>query len=90
MSKWFHALCHIKPTVTAPGFKRLKLNYVELLSNFGFKFSVRRYTKAWFHKFQHWYMWLAFPMLQVAFQVGDIAGLFTRDTEARGSLNPNP
>ena len=34
-----------------------------------------------YHRFQHLYMFLAFPMLQVAFQVGDIVGLFTRDTE---------
>ena len=44
------------------------------------RFDARR-PKAWYHRFQHWYMFLAFPMLQVAFQVGDIVGLFTRDTE---------
>jgi hypothetical protein len=36
----------IKPTFKAPGTKRLKLKYEELLSNFGFKFSLRRYTLA--------------------------------------------
>jgi fatty acid desaturase (delta-4 desaturase) len=44
------------------------------------RFDARR-PKAWYHRFQHWYMFLAFPLLQVAFQVGDIVGLFTRDTE---------
>jgi hypothetical protein len=35
----------IKPTLKAPGTKRLKLEYDELLSMFGFKFDLRRYTK---------------------------------------------
>jgi len=30
----------------------LKLNYDELLSNFAFKFNLRRYTKALLHKFE--------------------------------------
>ena len=34
----------VKPTLKAPGTKRLKLIYAELLSNFGFKFNLRRYT----------------------------------------------
>jgi len=34
----------IKPTLKAPGSKRLKLNCDELLSSFAFKFNVRRYT----------------------------------------------
>ena len=34
----------IKPTLTAPGTKRLKLQYDSLLSNFAFKFNLRRYT----------------------------------------------
>jgi len=36
----------IKPTLKAPGSKRLKPNCDELLSNFAFKFKVRRYMKA--------------------------------------------
>ena len=36
----------IKPTLIPPGAKRLKLEYDGLLSNFGFKFSLRRYTRA--------------------------------------------
>jgi fatty acid desaturase (delta-4 desaturase) len=44
------------------------------------RFDARRERK-WFHKFQHLYLFLAFPLLQVAFQVGDIVGLFTKDTE---------
>jgi len=35
----------IKPTLNAPGTERLKLKYEELLSNFGFKFNLRRYTE---------------------------------------------
>ena len=37
----------INPTLKAPGIKRLKLKYYELLSNFAFKFNLRRYTSAW-------------------------------------------
>ena len=34
----------IKPTLNAPGTKRLKLKYVELLSSFAFNFNLRRYS----------------------------------------------
>jgi hypothetical protein len=34
----------IKPTLTAPGTKRLKLKYYKLLSNFPFKFNLRLYN----------------------------------------------
>ena len=34
----------IKPTLKAPGTKRLKLKYDELLSTFAFKFNLRRYN----------------------------------------------
>jgi len=34
----------MKPLLKAPGTKRLKLEYDELLSSFAFKFNVRRYT----------------------------------------------
>ena len=36
----------IKPVLTAPGSKRLKLRSDEPLSGFAFKFNLRRYTKA--------------------------------------------
>jgi hypothetical protein len=36
----------IKPTLKAPGTKRLKLQYDEPLSNFAFNFNLRRYTPA--------------------------------------------
>jgi hypothetical protein len=36
----------IKPLLKAPGTKRLKLQYGELLSNFGIKFNLRRYNQA--------------------------------------------
>jgi hypothetical protein len=35
----------IKPTLKAPGAKRLKLNCDEPLSNFAFNFNLRRYSK---------------------------------------------
>jgi len=35
----------MKPTLTAPGVKRLKLKYDELLSNFAFNSNLRRYSK---------------------------------------------
>jgi hypothetical protein len=35
----------IKPTLKAPGTKRLKQQYDELLSSFPFKLNLRRYTK---------------------------------------------
>ena len=36
----------IKSTLKAPGTKRLKLNYDNLLSNSAFKFNLRRYNAA--------------------------------------------
>ena len=36
----------MKPTLKAPGTKRLKLKYDVPLSNFAFKFNLRRYTPA--------------------------------------------
>jgi len=35
----------VKPTLTAPGTKRLTLKYYILLSNFNFKFNMRRCTE---------------------------------------------
>ena len=34
----------VKPTLKAPGTKRLKLEYDEVLSSFAFKSNLRRYT----------------------------------------------
>jgi hypothetical protein len=36
----------IKPTLKAPGTKHLKAKCEELLSNFGYKLNLRRYTVA--------------------------------------------
>ena len=36
----------IKPTLKAPGRTRLNIKYDEPLSNFAFKFKLRRYSKA--------------------------------------------
>ena len=35
----------IKPTLKAPGTKRLRLKCDKLLSHFAFNFNLRRYTK---------------------------------------------
>ena len=35
----------LKRTLKAPGPKRLKVEYVELLSSFALKFNLRRYTE---------------------------------------------
>jgi hypothetical protein len=35
----------MKPKLKAPRSKRLKLKYDDLLSNFAFKFNLRRYNK---------------------------------------------
>jgi len=35
----------VQPTLKAPGTKRLKLKYDDLVSNFTFKFNLRRYNK---------------------------------------------
>jgi fatty acid desaturase (delta-4 desaturase) len=32
-----------------------------------------RLPRQWYHKYQHIYMWIAFPFLQLAFQVGSAA-----------------
>ena len=40
----------IKPTLKAPGTKRLKLKYDKLLSSFAFKFSLRRCSAARYYE----------------------------------------
>ena len=30
-----------------------------------------RLERKWFHRYQHLYMWLMYPFLQVVFQIGD-------------------
>jgi hypothetical protein len=37
----------MQPTLKAPISKRLKLTYDDLLSNFAFKFNLRRYAGGW-------------------------------------------
>lgn len=39
-----------------------------------------RLPRKWYHKYQHIYMWMAFPFLQLAFQYGDINALLTNRT----------
>lgn len=44
------------------------------------RFDARQ-PRAWFHKYQHIYMWALFPFLQAVFQVGDLVSLFTGRTK---------
>ena len=46
----------IKPTLKAPGAKRLKLKCDELLSSFAFNFNLRRYTSCRDDRFAAIYM----------------------------------
>ena len=39
-----------------------------------------RLPRYWYHRFQHVYMWALFPLMQVAFQIGDVQALFQRET----------
>ncbi|KAG2496097.1 hypothetical protein HYH03_005700 [Edaphochlamys debaryana] len=39
-----------------------------------------RLPRAWYHQFQHIYMWVMFPFLQLLFQVGDWTSLQTNRT----------
>ncbi|KAF8070962.1 acyl-lipid (7-3)-desaturase [Scenedesmus sp. PABB004] len=39
-----------------------------------------RLPRAWYHQFQHIYMWATFPLLQIMFQVGDVKGLLSNRT----------
>jgi hypothetical protein len=50
----------IKPTLTAPGSKRLKLKHDEPLSSSAFKFNLRRYTKE-----AHYDLRSLFPVLDL-------------------------
>lgn len=52
----------------------------DVFSSFPLMRFDARLPKYWFHKFQHIYMWAAFPMMQVAFEVGDMKAFFGRRT----------
>ncbi|KAI8471451.1 MAG: fatty acyl delta4 desaturase [Monoraphidium minutum] len=39
-----------------------------------------RLPRAWYHRFQHIYMWATFPLLTLVFQIGDIQALFDNRT----------
>jgi len=43
-----------KHTLKAPGTKRLKLKYDEMLSSFAFNFNLRRYSGVWCCKRANW------------------------------------
>ena len=54
----------IKPTLKVPATERLKLKCQQLLSNFGFKSNLRRYTK----------VWMADPVAGMVIALGVIGG----------------
>jgi fatty acid desaturase (delta-4 desaturase) len=39
-----------------------------------------RLKQLWFHKWQHLYIWVAYPAMHLAFQMGDINSLITGRT----------
>jgi len=43
------------------------------------RFDARQ-PRYWYHQYQHIYMWITFPFLNLAFQAGDIQGLFDNRT----------
>ncbi|KAL6756900.1 fatty acyl delta4 desaturase [Haematococcus lacustris] len=43
------------------------------------RFDARQ-PKLWYHQYQHLYMWLIFPFLNLVFQLGDIKGLVENRT----------
>ncbi|KAK3246002.1 hypothetical protein CYMTET_44453 [Cymbomonas tetramitiformis] len=49
-----------------------------------------RLPKYWFHKFQHLYMWLLFPLMQVAFEVGDLKAVFDKRTAGASLRGATP
>lgn len=52
----------------------------DVFSAFPFLRFDPRLPKAWYHQFQHIYMWATFPLLQIMFQVG--AGCCNTQTRA--------
>jgi fatty acid desaturase (delta-4 desaturase) len=42
----------------------------DVFSSFPFLRFDPRLPRAWYHKYQHIYMWAVFPLLQFVFQVG--------------------
>eukprot|EP00879_Flechtneria_rotunda_P002961 GHRR01003178.1.p1 GENE.GHRR01003178.1~~GHRR01003178.1.p1 ORF type:complete len:477 (+),score=112.19 GHRR01003178.1:211-1641(+) len=53
----------------------------DVFSAFPFLRFDARLPRAWYHKYQHIYMWALFPMLQIMFQFGDLKALLTNRTE---------
>eukprot|EP00878_Enallax_costatus_P021083 GHUV01022305.1.p1 GENE.GHUV01022305.1~~GHUV01022305.1.p1 ORF type:complete len:517 (+),score=135.46 GHUV01022305.1:3007-4557(+) len=39
-----------------------------------------RLPRAWYHQYQHLYMWAVFPLLQLSFQAGDVSALLANRT----------
>jgi fatty acid desaturase (delta-4 desaturase) len=52
----------------------------DVFSSFPFLRLDPRLPRAWYHKYQHIYMWATFPLLQLVFQFGDLQGLLTNRT----------
>ncbi|KAL0020669.1 hypothetical protein WJX79_006881 [Trebouxia sp. C0005] len=53
----------------------------DVFSAFPFLRFDARMPRKWFHKYQHIYMWGAYPFLQLVFQLGDWQGLLENQTE---------
>ena len=60
----------IKPTLKAPGTKRLKPKCDEPLSNFAFNFNLRRYTTEFADTTLQWSLWTLLEMLRSPVWVG--------------------
>lgn len=44
------------------------------------RFDVRQ-ERQWYHRWQHLYMWLTFPLLSIVFHIGDLVGLAQNRTK---------
>jgi hypothetical protein len=79
----------IKPTLKAPGTKRLKLKHDEPLSTFAFKINLRRYNVACFEGAAPRIMYSRLQSLTVSDQAAPEAGCLLR-TSTRPTLDILP
>ena len=49
-----------------------------------------RLPQLWFHRWQHLYMWLVYPAMHSAFQLGDLTSLFTKRTVGAEMIGASP
>lgn len=62
----------------------------DVFTSFPFLRFDPRLPRAWYHKYQHIYMWATFPLLQLIFQVGDIKGLLENRTGGASLYGATP